>query len=58
MDRWIREDLLPALSETVLVVLAGREAPALAWRTDPGWRTLLRVRRLGNLNAAECSRMP
>lgn len=53
LDRWLREDLLPALSADTIVVLAGREPPTLGWRTDPGWRGLIHSIHLGNLTASE-----
>ncbi|RJQ79073.1 ATP-binding protein [Pseudonocardiaceae bacterium YIM PH 21723] len=49
-DDWLRDALLPALPSDVVVVLAGREPPALRWRTDPGWRGVLRTIRLGPLD--------
>jgi len=36
-----------------VVVLAGREPPAAAWRTDPGWRRLATIRQLPPLDPAE-----
>ncbi|MBK8459211.1 MAG: AAA family ATPase [Micropruina sp.] len=53
LDRWLREDLLPALAADTIVVLAGREPPSLAWRTDPGWSGLVHPVRLSNLSDAE-----
>jgi hypothetical protein len=53
LDAWLRESFLPDLPENVLIVLAGRQAPAQAWRTDPGWQSLLRVMPLRNLNPGE-----
>jgi hypothetical protein len=53
LDRWLREVFLPQLSAQTLVVLAGREPPALAWRSDPGWQTLLQLLPLRNLAPAE-----
>ncbi|HEY7615450.1 MAG TPA: hypothetical protein VH744_01490, partial [Terriglobales bacterium] len=53
IDGWLREAVLPQLPTDILVVLAGREPPALAWRTDPGWRSLVRTLPLRNLNPAE-----
>jgi hypothetical protein len=49
LDDWLRERLLPELPASTLVVLAGREPPAPAWRAEPGWRDLLRVVALRNL---------
>jgi hypothetical protein len=53
IDRWLREALLPAWPPHVLVVLAGRERPALAWSTDLAWTRLARELPLANLDAAE-----
>jgi hypothetical protein len=53
LEGWLRDEFLPELPENVLVVLAGREPPAPAWHTDPGWQTLLRVISLRNLSPEE-----
>lgn len=53
LDNWLREIFLPQLPENVLVVMAGRNPPASAWRTDPGWQTLVRVLPLRNLSSDE-----
>lgn len=53
MDRWLREELLPSLSTHRLVVLAGRRTPSPSWTDDPGWRHLVRVLRLRNLDRAD-----
>ncbi|HEX2078764.1 MAG TPA: ATP-binding protein [Longimicrobium sp.] len=49
LDAWLREEFLPQLPERTLTVLAGRDPPAEAWRSDPGWRALVRVIPLRNL---------
>ena len=41
LDGWIRNDLISALPASVTVVLVGRRGPNVAWRTAPGWRSLL-----------------
>jgi hypothetical protein len=38
VDGWLRRDLIPALPASNVVMLAGRDPPALARRTDPGSR--------------------
>jgi hypothetical protein len=53
IDGWLRQAFLPALPADALVVLAGRDAPASPWRTDPGWRSLVAVRRLDHFDEAE-----
>jgi hypothetical protein len=53
IDGWLRQAFLPALPADCVVVLAGREAPAAPWRTDPGWRSVVGVQRLGDLDEAE-----
>jgi hypothetical protein len=53
LDRWLRQVFLPQLPDNVLTILAGRESPALAWRTDPGWQSLVYILPLRNLNPDE-----
>jgi hypothetical protein len=55
IDGWLRDEFLPRLPDRVLVVVAGRQPPAAAWRTDPGWRDLVRVIALSNLDAGEAT---
>lgn len=43
LDRWFREELLPARPAGAVAVIASRNAPSMRWRTDPGWRGLLKV---------------
>ncbi len=53
IDGWLRQAFLPALPTDCVVVLAGREAPAAPWRSDPGWRSVVGVQRLGDFDEAE-----
>lgn len=53
LDDWLRTRLMPRLPRTALTVIAGRSAPAAAWRADPAWRDLLRVVSLRNLSSEE-----
>lgn len=53
LDDWMREIFLPQLPADMLVALAGRNPPTLAWRTDPGWQILMRVISLRNLAPME-----
>lgn len=53
IDRWIHETFLPQLSANTLVVLASRQAPAIAWRIDPGWQAFIRPLPLRNLTSEE-----
>ncbi|WP_433291479.1 ATP-binding protein [Actinoplanes sp. CA-030573] len=53
LDGWLRREFLPARAGTDVVVLAGREPPGPAWRTDPGWRSIATFRRLDPLGSAE-----
>ena len=50
LEDWLRDELIPAQPAGSLVVVAGRGAPAEGWRRDPGWRDLLRVVSLRNLD--------
>jgi hypothetical protein len=49
LDDWLRERFLPELPADSIMVLAGREPPGLAWRSEAAWRELLRVIALRNL---------
>ncbi len=49
LDGWLRESFLPQLPAQSIVVIAGRQAPGAAWRTDPGWSDLVRIVSLRNL---------
>lgn len=53
LDGWLRETFLPQLPADALIVLAGRQPPALAWRADPGWQALVRIVPLRNLTPEE-----
>src|SRR3954468_10144755 len=57
LDRWIREQLLPARPAGSLTVLAGREPPSAGWRLDPGWQRLTRVHELDRLDDDESDRL-
>ena len=50
LDGWIRATLLPALAASAIVVLAGRDPPVLAWRTDLDWAALVREVQLDNFS--------
>lgn len=54
LDHWLHETFLPQLPASTLIVLAGRQPPALVWRADPGWQALIRSLPLRNLSAEEC----
>jgi hypothetical protein len=53
LDHWLRETLLPELPEETLIVLASNNPPAPEWRADPGWRELVRLLPLRNLDPQE-----
>jgi hypothetical protein len=50
LDDWFRGRLIPRLPASAITVIAGRDAPTRAWRTDPAWGALLRVVSLRNLS--------
>lgn len=52
-DAWMRETFLPRLPDRSLVVLAGRNPPAPAWRTELDWVDLTRFVALRNLRPEE-----
>jgi hypothetical protein len=53
LDHWFRTRLFPQLGAECLVVIAGRNAPSDAWRTDAGWQAVTRVVPLRNLTPDE-----
>jgi len=53
IDGWMRQDFVPSLPAQDVVVLAGREPPAAAWRTDPGWRQVVAVHSLEHLDEVD-----
>jgi hypothetical protein len=53
LDTWLREAFLPQLSARSIVVIAGRNAPDPAWRSDLEWAGLARIIALRNLQPEE-----
>ena len=53
LEGWLRESFLPGLPAGAVVVIASRGRPGEDWRRDPGWRDLLRVLALRNLDPDE-----
>lgn len=53
LDSWLGEVFLPDLPEQVLVVIAGRNPPSRAWRSDPGLQSVARLLPLRNLRPEE-----
>ncbi len=49
MDTWLRQVLIPALSDKIRVVIFGREPPVSAWLASRGWQGLFRSIPLGPL---------
>lgn len=56
LDAWLRDVFLPQLPARALVVMAGRQQPAAAWRSDDGWGALTRIISLRNLHPDESER--
>jgi hypothetical protein len=53
LDDWLRETFLPQLPFNMLVVMAGRNAPSISWRSDPSWRGLVQTMGLRNFQPEE-----
>ena len=53
LDGWLQRVFLPSRPESLLVVVAGRNAPAPAWTADAAWTAAVRAMPLGNLTPAE-----
>jgi DNA-binding CsgD family transcriptional regulator len=57
LDSWVRRVFVPALPDGVVTVVAGREPPAAAWLTGPGWAGLVGEVRLNALGQADAIAM-
>lgn len=53
MDTWLRQVFIPSLSDSVHIVLCGREAPVAAWYTTPGWEGMFQSVQLDPLSHDE-----
>ncbi|GAB5536292.1 MAG: ATP-binding protein [Rubricoccaceae bacterium] len=53
LDDWLRDVLLPSLSDTLILVLSGRRKPNSSWQIDPGWADLVETMPLRNLSSVE-----
>ena len=53
IDDWVRTDFLPLLPTNVLTVICGRNAPSVAWLSDPGWKALMKNIQLRNFSPPE-----
>jgi DNA-binding CsgD family transcriptional regulator len=57
LDGWIRNELTFVLPATVTTLLVGRRGPNVAWRTAPGWRTLLGELQVGPLTVGDVDQL-
>jgi hypothetical protein len=57
IDGWVRQTFLPALPDTVLTIIAGRDPPSPAWLTTPGWQDLFHEIELRALPPDDAERM-
>lgn len=57
LEDWLRDAFLPTLPAGAITVVASRSPPGPAWRRDPGWRELLRVISLRNLDREDARRL-
>jgi AAA ATPase domain len=57
IDGWLRRELVPSLPADAVVVLAGRDEPAPAWRTEPGWRQVVAVHGLDQLDDTDAAEL-
>ncbi len=60
MDTWLRQEFIPDLPDTVLVLINSRERPNSAWLTTPGWESLfheIHLRELEENDAHEMLRL-
>ena len=57
LDTWVRQALLPAMPDSLLTIIAGRDPPVAGWLTTPGWAGLVRRLHLGPLGQADAMLM-
>lgn len=57
VDTWLRQVFVPALPDTILIVISGRQPPNAAWFTTPGWSELFREINLVELSDREAHEM-
>ena len=53
LDPWLRDTVVPAFQEGVLVVLGGRDTPAREWYSDIAWSPLTWIIELQNFAPSE-----
>ncbi|HET6863012.1 MAG TPA: winged helix-turn-helix domain-containing protein [Pyrinomonadaceae bacterium] len=53
MDTWLRQVFIPLAPDNVRMIITGRDTPAHAWLTAPGWQRLVRVVPVDSLNEQE-----
>lgn len=53
LDNWLLNVFLAQLPDSAVLVLAGRQPPSLAWRSDPGLQVLAQTLPLRNLSPDE-----
>lgn len=56
LENWLREQFLPGMPRSSVVVIAGRRPPDPRWLSDPGWSELLLVTALRNLPPDDAAR--
>lgn len=54
IEIWLREEFFPQMPENVFVVISGRKAPEISWRTDPGWKEVMKVAALETFDQDDC----
>lgn len=53
VDDWVCKEFLPQLPPNVFTVISGRNAPSLTWKTDAGWKALMKTLPLKSLEPSE-----
>lgn len=57
LEEWVRSDLLDLLPAGTIVAVASRHPPSSAWRSDPGWSSLLEPVPLRGLTDAQATEL-
>jgi hypothetical protein len=57
IDTWLRTRFMPELPAERIVILAGRQPPALGWRTEPGFASLVATLALDHLDHVDSAEL-
>ena len=57
MDTWLRQVFIPALTENIFTIIAGRQDPSAGWTISPGWQSLFYAIELREFSVSDAQMM-